>query len=221
MTEESVAASLHDGGSWGDHDATQRRIIDAARANLRRFGASKVTVVDIARDLGMSHSNVYRFFRSKAEILDAVVEDWLQEEQELLAELSGRPGSAAERLEQLVVALLERKRRKRTEDAELLALYHYILAERPAALARYDATVFAAFERIIAGGVQSGEFAVHDVPVAVRVVRHAVHAFFDPAFGQQTDESAEDAARAVVRVLAAGFANRAHPPALGATTLPR
>ena len=73
---------------------------------------------------------------TKAEILDAVIEDWLQEEQTLLAGLADQPGSAAERLEQLAVALIERKRRNRAEDAELAALYHYMVAERPAALYR-------------------------------------------------------------------------------------
>jgi AcrR family transcriptional regulator len=199
----------------GGDSPTRRRILEAAKANLRRFGADKVTVVDIARDLGMSHSNVYRYFRTKAEILDAVVEEWLAEEEALLGRLSAGPGLAGERLERLILALLARKRINRTEDAELFGLYHRILAERPAALARYDAAQFAAVERIIADGVQTGEFAIREIPAAVRVVRHAIHTFFDPAFARKSGASAEEGARDVVRALAAGFANREHPPDLG------
>ena len=36
-----------------------------------------MTGADIARAMGMSHANVYRFFKTKAEILDAIVDDWL------------------------------------------------------------------------------------------------------------------------------------------------
>jgi AcrR family transcriptional regulator len=198
-----------------EYDPTRQRILAAARANLRRFGVNKVTVVDIARDLGMSHSNVYRFFRTKTEILDAVVDEWLSEEDVLLGELSGGSGPAGERLEFLIVALLARKRRKREEDAELNALYYHILAERPAALARYDTAVYTAFERIIVDGVQTGEFAIRDVPTAIHIVRDATAAFFDPKYAERTGHLPEDGARDVIRTLVAGFANREHPPALG------
>ena len=37
----------------------------------------KVAVVDVARALGMSHANVYRFFDSKVALRSAIVERWL------------------------------------------------------------------------------------------------------------------------------------------------
>jgi AcrR family transcriptional regulator len=205
--------------SLNDEDPTRRRILAAAQANLRRFGVDKVTVVDIARDLGMSHSNIYRFFRTKAEILDAVVDEWLSEEDALLTKLSGGDGPAGERLERLVQTLLARKRMKREEDAELNALYYRILAERPAALARYDAAVFAAYERVIADGVRSGEFSIHSIAAAVRIVRNAIAVFFDPAYVRRTGEQPEERARDVIRVLIAGFTNREHPPQISEPTI--
>ncbi len=195
---------------------TRQRILEAARANLRRFGADKVTVVDIARDLGMSHSNVYRFFRTKTEILDAVIEEWLVEEEAQLSDLSESTGRAGERLEHFVIAMLARKRKKRTEDAELSGLYYRILAERPTAMARYDGVVFAAFKRIIVDGITTGEFAIEDASAAVRVVRYALGVFFDPSFEKGAGITAEEGARDVIRALVAGFANRAQPPALAA-----
>jgi AcrR family transcriptional regulator len=197
-------------------DPTRRRILAAAKENLRRFGAGKVTVVDIARNLGMSHSNVYRFFRTKVEILDAVIEEWLTEEEAQFGEMAWRGGTASERLEGLTIALLERKRRKREQDAELLAHYYRVLNDRPEALARYDGALAAAFTRVVADGVQSGEFAVGDINRAVRVIRHAIGVFFDPEYERQNGESPEAGARDVIRALAAGFTNRAAPPKFGA-----
>ena len=49
------------------------KILDAARAQVRRYGEAKTNVVDIARALGTSHTTIYRHFRSKADLLAAGV----------------------------------------------------------------------------------------------------------------------------------------------------
>jgi AcrR family transcriptional regulator len=216
--EKSPAAPAHTSTPpTAEEAATRLRILKAAKANLRRFGAGKTTVVDIARDLGMSHSNVYRFFRTKAEILDAVVEEWLADEDLLLAELAARPGTAGARIEGLLLALLARKLAKRDDDAELAELYHRILAERPAAMARHTAAVLAAFERIIAAGVRDGEFAPLDTAVTARVLGHATSLFFTPEFLRLAaipDGPHKAWARDVIRTVVAGFGNRESPPIL-------
>lgn len=199
---------------------TRRRILAAAKANLRRYGAGKTTVVDIARDLGMSHSNVYRFFRTKVELLDAVVEEWLIDEELFLAEMAGRDEAAGARLEALWLTLLARKRSKHAEDAEFVDLYYRILEERPTAVARYLAASQAAIERIIADGVRTGEFAPLDVPEAARVVRSATLALVEPGFlyvAAPLWPTNEAHARNLLRALVAGFANHAAPPALETT----
>ncbi|MGB3643760.1 MAG: TetR family transcriptional regulator [Mesorhizobium sp.] len=48
------------------------RILEAAERLFRHYGYGKTTVADIARDLGMSPANVYRFFASKEEIHQAI-----------------------------------------------------------------------------------------------------------------------------------------------------
>jgi AcrR family transcriptional regulator len=53
------------------------RILAAAEAVLRRHGVEKTNVVDIARALGISHTNIYRHFPSKKALLDAVAVRWL------------------------------------------------------------------------------------------------------------------------------------------------
>lgn len=199
-------------------DPTRQRILHAAKANLRRFGADKTTVVDIARDLGMSHSNVYRFFRTKAELLDAIVDEWLAEEAALRDRLVTQPGPTGERLERLLLALLARKRAKLTDDAELSALYQRVLDERPDSGQRLETITRAAFERIIADGVGSGELADVDVPAAARVIKYAVAAFFSPAFVRQMlvdPATTEGVVRDLLRTIVAGFANRDTPPRLG------
>ena len=48
------------------------RILDCAERLFRHYGYGKTNVADIARELGMSPANIYRFFASKVEIHQAV-----------------------------------------------------------------------------------------------------------------------------------------------------
>ena len=78
--------------------ATRQLILDTAKALLRRHGEGNLTVVDIARATGMSHANVYRFFRTKAGILDAIIDEWLSKVEAFVEAIAQRPNTAAERL---------------------------------------------------------------------------------------------------------------------------
>lgn len=56
---------------------TAERILEATEEVLRRHGPAKATVVDVARALGVSHGSVYRHFRTKAALREAVTKRWL------------------------------------------------------------------------------------------------------------------------------------------------
>jgi len=69
-----------------DGPVTPERILEASEDVLRRYGPAKATVVDVARELGVSHGSVYRRFPTKTALRDAVGERWL-------ATVSERPAS--------------------------------------------------------------------------------------------------------------------------------
>jgi AcrR family transcriptional regulator len=51
------------------------RIRQAARARLLASGYSALTMDDLAHELGMSKKTLYRHFRSKDELIDAIIEE--------------------------------------------------------------------------------------------------------------------------------------------------
>ncbi len=51
----------------------KQRIVEVASKRFRQVGISKVTLDEIASDLGMSKKTMYKFFPSKEELLSAVV----------------------------------------------------------------------------------------------------------------------------------------------------
>lgn len=74
------------------------RILEAAERLFKHYGYSKTNVADIAKDLGMSPANIYRFFSSKAEIHKALANRLLDASRDVAVENAQRPVSAAERL---------------------------------------------------------------------------------------------------------------------------
>lgn len=74
------------------------RILDAAERLFKHYGYTKTNVADIARDLGMSPANIYRFFSSKADIHKALAHRMLEASRAVARANAARPVSATERL---------------------------------------------------------------------------------------------------------------------------
>ena len=80
---------------------TPEDILRATEDVLRRYGPAKATVVDVARALGVSHGTVYRHFRTKAELREAVTRRWLDRATGELAAIAD-PEARRQHYEQLV-----------------------------------------------------------------------------------------------------------------------
>jgi AcrR family transcriptional regulator len=167
-------------GNEGEAISTER-ILEAARVQVRRFGESKTNVVDIARSLGTSHSTIYRHFRSKAEVFDAIVEELMRDEESLAAAYVDATESAADRLRDLVLALHRRKVERFSNDPEVYQLYKRVVEERPDIVQNYAAAITSLIAAILASGVAHGEFSIDDIDAAAGVVRDAAVAFVHPA----------------------------------------
>lgn len=191
-----------------DEISFRAQILDTARAQVRRHGEAKTNVVDIARALGTSHTTIYRHFRSKADIFDALVVEAMRDEEEMASRFVEAEGPFAERLEGMVLALHARKRERFTADAEVYGLYRRIVEERPEIIAAYSQAMTALIARILADAKKRGEIRVDGIEAAAGVVRDAVTVFVHPAHvagAVAAGLPSEKMARNVVRTLCAGF----------------
>jgi AcrR family transcriptional regulator len=171
---------------------TRERIVSAAEEALRRFGPGKTTVVDVARALGVSHGTVYRHFASKADLRDAVLEQWLERIHPPLAEITAEPGPAAQRLCRWLRALMEHKREQAVQDPDLFAAYALLAAESRSVIATHVSELTGQIERILAQGAGEGEFAVPDPAAGARAVFAATVCFHHPAHAAYWDEPGVD-----------------------------
>jgi AcrR family transcriptional regulator len=65
------SASREDPSGNGDGTHTSRRILDATAEVLGRIGVNKLSLSDVAQQAGVSRPTLYRWFRSKEELIDA------------------------------------------------------------------------------------------------------------------------------------------------------
>ena len=167
------------------HPISTSSILEAAKAQVRRYGETKTNMVDIGRALGVSHAALYRLFRSKSAIMDAIVDEAMRDEEALAAAHIETDGPAAERLLALLLNLHRRKRERFVGDREIHELYRRILVERPDMIAAYAERMTALIDRLIAQAVERGEWKVDDIDIASGVVRDAVTVYIHPAFVAQ------------------------------------
>lgn len=185
---------------------TRNQILQSAEALLRRYGNDKLTVVDIARSLNMSHANVYRFFKTKSDILDAIIDEWLTKIEQFIEEIAQRPVSATARIEAIVLELHRKRKEKLQQDAEVFEAYRHIVEVRPDAAARRREKVLRMFQRLIEEGIESGEFAGVDSLKAATVLKDATCLFLHPLLIPTTlNEETDARARDVVRFILAGL----------------
>ncbi|MEV0849391.1 TetR family transcriptional regulator [Streptomyces sp. NPDC049954] len=185
-------------------------ILTATEEVLRRYGARRATVVDVARALGVSHAAVYRHFPSKAALREAVTRRWLARSHEDLARLAADAALAPpERLRAWLLALFAVKRARSADDPELFATYRVLVTEQGAAAAEHLALLREQLAGIVAEGIARGDFAPGDPAGTARAVFDATAAFHHPAHcGEWEADGTEAALDGVCTLLLDGLRPR-------------
>lgn len=168
-----------------DQPLSALSVLQTAKLQVRRFGESKTNVVDIARAMGVSHAALYRFYPSKSAIMDAIVQEAMDDEARLAALHVDADGPPAERLVAMLLDLHRHKRERFEGDQEIHNLYRRIVVERQDMIAAYAERITALVARLIEKAVQRGEWKVDDVQLAAGVVRDAGMVYVHPAFVAQ------------------------------------
>ena len=188
-------------------DSIRDRILDATVDLLRRHGPGKTGVVDVARALDMSHSNVYKHFASKSALFDAVAERWLAQVMAPLTKISAdKKTPAPKRLKAWARTLAEVKRKKVLDDPELFAVYGSITADAHDVVARHIAHLVEEVSEILRDGVKAGDWTLKSVEQAAVMVLNGTARFHHPAM-VQLDQGKSDLKEldALVDVLIAGL----------------
>lgn len=146
------------------HDApdTRTRILEAAERLFRHYGYDKTTVADLARELGMSSANVYRFFGSKSEIVEAIAVRMFEERHLVNRSIVEGEGTPSERLTRFFVENHRLSVETWTEERKVHDIVEVAMTENWTAIEGYLTRFTDDIEELIRQGNACGEFAVAD-----------------------------------------------------------
>lgn len=162
-------------------EATRARIEETAERLFRELGYQKTTVADIARDLGMSSANVYRFFPSKSAINEAIASRMLGAMAAEIDAIAAGPGSAADRLRRLFSAIFEQKLAAFFGEKRMHDMVTAAMEEHWGVIETHLGKIHAAIQRVIESGIARGEFAAANPAEAAECAMNTMVAWNHPA----------------------------------------
>lgn len=160
-------------------DARGRILVTAERL-FRDIGYQKTTVADIAKDLGMSPANVYRFFDSKKSIHEGVAQRLMGEVETAAQEIARARKPAAVRLRELLTSIHVMNSDRYVADSKIHEMVAVAMEESWHVCEAHILNLTAVIAGLIAEGMQSGEFRRQDVELAAGCVITAMVRFFNP-----------------------------------------
>ncbi|RCW20815.1 TetR family transcriptional regulator [Ciceribacter lividus] len=144
------------------------RILDAAERLFRHYGYYKTNVADIAKDLGMSPANVYRFFSSKAEIHQALAKRMLDAGYEAALAIARLPVSAEERLRRYGHAMHNMTVETMLDQEKVHEMVVVAIEEEWPVVDAHVTRLDEVITSIIRDGIDTGEFPPQDPEAAGR-----------------------------------------------------
>jgi AcrR family transcriptional regulator len=146
-------------------------VVDAATVLMERFGYQKMTIDDIAREVGIGKATIYGYFSNKQDVGLAVIDGYHQEIRERQRVISLEPMPAPEKvramvLEKLMSAFDIASRYRQSVDESLAALKPLVLSRR----GRFGEEEASLLASVLHVGMETGEFARGDANTLARTV---------------------------------------------------
>lgn len=182
-------------------------ILEKAIDRFVLYGFGKTTMVEIAKDCGMSAGNLYRYFESKFDIGVGVAQQYISNAEEILREVLQRPGlKPVQRLEAFVLEKLRFMYSQIIEQPNAQDLVNYILDERWDLVERHRDAQNALMAEILSEGNRTGDFNISDVVQAANSIYAMTAKFRLPHFIKNvTLEELEKEAKGVVALMVKGL----------------
>ncbi|NVD28612.1 TetR family transcriptional regulator [Parasphingorhabdus flavimaris] len=192
-----------------DIEATRIRIMDAADRIIQERGAISFTMTDLATAVGMSPSNLYRFFESKDALAEAMAGEWFAELLVIMEGLVSADMPVEEKLYQFFAKRVVIKRARYEEDPELFESYMELGDEHFEVIKGYVDLADHYMASILAEAMEKGYFKGLELDTVVSLVNTMVQPFCNPRLMMQMMHLAtEERLRIVIGTILNGMQAR-------------
>ena len=168
-----------------DIEATRGKIMDAADRIIQDRGAISFTMTDLATAVGMSPSNLYRFFENKDALAEAMAGEWFAELLVIMEELVSADMPVEEKLYQFFARRVVIKRARYEDDPELFEAYMELGDEHFEVIKGYVDLADHYMASILAEAMEKGYFKGMELDTVVSLVNTMVQPFCNPRLMMQ------------------------------------
>lgn len=175
-------------------NTTAEAILDAAEAQLLKLGTPKLRVVDVAAALGMSHANIYRYFKDRKALISALVRRWLAESEARALTAQSQVDAPDAALRALMVGMFTAKRARLSAGAGVMEIYGAAMVDHADAVDAHRQFLIGQASARLREGIEAGLFAIAPsaIPKALLQLETVCARFTDPnlvARGLDQDET--------------------------------
>lgn len=168
--------------------------LTAAETVIRRHGVDRTRIVDIAAIVGVNHALLYRHFKDRAALIDAVSEHWLAGLRRDLERVAAGGGDPVERIRQWLAALHRMVSEKRRSDPEIYRSYRLAHDEGRPFIGKHGTGIRWQLAKLVTEAMQSGAFADANPLETAVTLFDATAAFHHPAIVDEHDGADREAA---------------------------
>ncbi|HWD41802.1 MAG TPA: TetR/AcrR family transcriptional regulator [Fimbriimonas sp.] len=146
-------------------------VIEAATRLMERYGYRKMTIDDIAQDVGIGKATIYGYFQNKQDVALAVIDGYQRRVRERQAAIAAEPLLPQDRLRRMVLAKVlfafdTATRYNQSLDDSLATLKTIVLRRR----GRYNEAEAELVAGVIAEGLKQGIFWTEDPLATARTI---------------------------------------------------
>src|SRR6202048_3779688 len=155
-------------------DETRERIMVKADELFRQFGFGKTTVADIAAELGMSPSNIYKFFSSKEAIIQASCDRNLVVLSEAVQRHMVASGAALDRIEKVLLTVYRHNADILRNERQVFKLMICAYERKWDCVGAFDKFLLQTLAKLVREGMSTGEFKSGDALATAHILFHCL-----------------------------------------------
>ena len=171
---------------------TRDKLVDVARQLFAGMGFDKTTMNDIAQASNKGRRTLYTYFKSKDDILWAVIESEMDQLRTILSELVEQDMPADEKLTAFLYTRLDAMKRIVTRNGTIRAEFFRDIWRVEKARKKFNIQETVLLKKILDSGVNEGIFEIPDVEATAYIIHQALRGLDVPYIRGKMGDSESD-----------------------------
>ena len=182
------------------------KALDVTIEQIRRHGFDKVRLVDIAKNLGVSHTALYSHFADREAVLDAVSERWVSALESSLEGICRKDKDPVAKIQEWFQKLYRTKREKVLNDPELYKSFGVAAEGRKPFYRNHLTRMSGQLARLVEEAVAKKKLTRYPVEATLAVLFETTAGFHNPKLvAQHVHEKREPLLKQVLDVVLDGL----------------